>query len=93
VRFILAIIAAEAITEILIASELLDGPREWLAKKHALLRTFTECGWCISVWVAVVVYAFMVYKLDALLVIPVIHRMSNLLHDLFGVVLKMKWRH
>jgi len=79
IKFILAIIAVEAITEILLHSELFG----WLRKGLSKIKVF-DCGWCLSVWVAMFVFAIILLGLEIVLVPIAIHRMSNVFHDIYG---------
>lgn len=88
IRFIMAVIATEAITEIAVKSELFEPVRKWLFEsKHGVLnfvhRIF-DCGYCFSVWAALLMMLmiFIVnHKLvDFFIIVIVIHRLSNIFH-------------
>ena len=91
-KYVIAIIAVEAIVEIWLESALLDKLRVWIGIKHDLLDELVSCGWCVSVWVAVGVFVLIYIGLWWLLIPLAIHRASNYLHDLYGIVKRLKWR-
>jgi len=72
-------IATEAITEILAESSLFFEIRDKLSINR-WLATLVNCGYCLSVWIASLVY--LLYCCDLLwLIFPfVVHRMSNIVH-------------
>ena len=80
-KYLIAIIAVEAITEILLHSELF----EWLRKALPKIGLF-DCGWCLSVWVAGLVFAIVLMGLEIVLLPIAIHRVSNYLHDVYGLL-------
>ena len=80
-KYLIAIIAVEAITEILLHSELFG----WLRKVRWLNHLF-DCGWCLSVWVAGLVFAIMLMGFEIVLLPIAIHRVSNYLHDIYGLL-------
>ena len=91
-KYIIAIIAVEALVEIWLESALFDRLRIYIGSKGYYLEEFITCGWCISVWVAIIVFALIYYGLWWLLIPLAIHRASNYLHDLYGIVKRLKWR-
>ena len=77
----LGVVATEALTEMLVHSELFDKPRDWLMGKAGFFHKLLGCGWCLSLWVAVLVFA-VILKGWWLALMPIaIHRLSNYLHD------------
>ena len=92
VKYIIAIIAVEALVEIWLESALFDKLRIYIGGKHWLLEELVTCGWCLSVWVAVGVFALIYIGLWWLLIPLAIHRASNYLHDIYGIVKRLKWR-
>ena len=91
-KYIIAIIAVEALVEIWLESSLFDNLRAWLSKKHWLIDEFIKCGWCISVWVAIFVFALIYIGLWVVLIPLAIHRVSNFIHDIDGLVKRSGWR-
>jgi len=93
IHVLIIIIATEATTEIITKSELFKPLRAWLFKKgnegskplkflHALL----DCGYCTSVWVSLFMFcSYLVLPQKGLILvlsILVIHRLSNLFHNI-----------
>ena len=72
-----AVIAVEAVVEILLHSELFA----WLRRSRIPLFT---CGWCLSVWAAAGAFVLIVLGLGWLMIPLAIHRMSNVFHEMFG---------
>ena len=89
-KYILAIIAVEALTEIFVESALFDSFRVWLGRRHWLIDELVTCGWCVSVWAAIIVFALLWYGLWWILAVIAIHRVSNFLHDIFGLLKRFK---
>jgi hypothetical protein len=90
-QWILAIIYVESLTEILIESELLFGFRNYLYKlSPGFLGKLFTCGYCMSIWIAIsAAWALpgnisQVAWFDCVLRIFVLHRLSNILHELFS---------
>lgn len=83
----------EALTEILVASEIMRVPREFIAKLSGFLGVLVHCGYCTSVWISasvawiipMFVWAFTPhFWLNYFLTAFVLHRVSNLLHEAFS---------
>ena len=91
-KYIVAIIAVEAIVEIFMHSALFANFRTWIGGKHELLDVFVTCGWCLSVWVALLVFGLIYIGLWVVLIPLAIHRMSNFIHDIDGLVKRSGWR-
>jgi len=87
---ILAVVATEAITEILLHSNLFRRPRKFLARAW-FFREIFSCGWCLSVWVATVVCITIYTGLWYILLPLLIHRLSNLFHVAYEIVRKIRW--
>ena len=95
IYWLLATIAVEAIVEIVIASELFSPLHFWLFKKSennrviGFVNKLMSCGYCFSVWVAAGVAWMLpgspsgIAVVDTILKIFVLHRLSNLIHELF----------
>lgn len=88
---IFAVISTEAITEILLHSELLDKPRGFLLKLPFFGSLFS-CGWCLSFWVALLVFGIIMLRIEIILVPIVFHRLSNYLHYLDSILKMKRWR-
>lgn len=89
IKIILLIIAVEAIVELIFLAGPLQSIRQWLITRTSWL-SFTEyghlleCKYCMSVWIAlflVLCYYLIPEKVfHFILLIFVVHRLSNLLH-------------
>lgn len=80
-NIILAVIATEAVTEILLMGE----PFEWLRRlmfRHDFTAGLFSCGWCLSVWVATGLFVLATFLSPVILIPLVIHRLSNVFHDI-----------
>lgn len=91
IRWILAVVAVEAIVEILIHGR----PFEWLRKimeKREFTKELISCGWCTSCYVAVFVCVIILLHYEILLVPFAIQRASNLFHFLFGILRELRWK-
>lgn len=83
--WISAIIAVEAITEILVAGKIFQSLRDFLISRNIfLLAGMFSCGYCMSVWVAasvgwIVPFPFGVVGIP--IKILVVHRLSNFFHE------------
>jgi len=90
-KWILAIIATEAITEILLHSDLFGKVRGFLSKFWFFNELFV-CGWCLSFWVAIFVFILILKNLEIILIPIVIHRLSNYFHYCYGILRNFRWR-
>lgn len=90
-KWILAIVATEAIVEIILHGY----PFQWL-RKLAGKWTFTSelfgCGWCLSVWVGAAMFAVVLAGGWIILVPLAIHRLSNVFHFLVMILREIRWR-
>lgn len=83
-------IVVEAITEILTAGKIFFGLRNWLQKKSNFFGSMISCGYCLSVWVSMlvaVVYPFEITNImiiDYILWVFILHRFSNIIHEGFS---------
>jgi hypothetical protein len=80
-KWIFAVIATEAIVEILVHSDLFL----WLRRLLPKLGLF-DCGWCLSVWIGAGIFALTLTEFWWLTIPIVIHRTSNYLHDAYGLL-------
>lgn len=87
--FVLAFIT-EAIVELVIKSEIFRPIRENIFKLGTWFQKLFTCGYCFSVWVAlaavnavpeVILPLSDVFLVDSLLTVLVVHRMSNITHN------------
>jgi len=88
-KWVLAVIACEGLTELLVNAEILDSPRNFLSKVK-FLKALLECGYCASVWAALFVFGILLLKAEIVLVPIAIHRLSNYLHDLYKFIKNRK---
>lgn len=92
IEVLILIIFIEALTEILTTSSIFEKPRLWLAK-NAFLGELIHCGYCTSVWVSlsvawIIPFALTPYFwLNYMLTTFVLHRLSNILHELIQKLL------
>ena len=87
-KILITIIATEAITELVVKSEFFEPLRKWLFESTSKILNFihriVDCGYCFSVWASILT-TFMILQgefgtVDFLVVILVVHRLSNMLH-------------
>lgn len=89
-NYLLMIIFIEAVTEILVESSIFENTRLKLAQFNGLLGELIHCGYCTSVWVSLSIswiYPFVIcdyFAANYLLTAFVLHRLSNMLHELFN---------
>lgn len=90
--FVVSIVFVEAVTELIVKSVIFLPLREKLSRGEGFLSKILNCGYCASVWVAVlpslafsvVLSYYLVGWLGILsffFLVPVIHRCSNYLHN------------
>ena len=104
---LLLVIACEAVTEIITASEITNPIRSWwkkytykldippddtfIQKVKIFLDKLISCGYCTSVWVAMPLAFFSPFTLSVIwwmIMVFVIHRLSNWLHVVYELVRK-----
>jgi hypothetical protein len=91
-KWILAVVATEAIVEILLHSELLDKPRQYLMNHSWFFQKVLSCGWCLSAWIGAAMFAVIMLGWQIILVPIAIHRGSNFLHLIYSWINKNRWR-
>lgn len=88
VLWLMAIIAVEAITEIIVSSEFFFKARTLISKCSNFFGKLFTCGYCMSVWVSVPIAFFIPTSLtgnfcfDFVIKLFFLHRASNLFHEL-----------
>jgi hypothetical protein len=90
IEILLLVIFVEALTEILVESSIFERPRLYLAGKSGFLGELIHCGYCTSVWVSfgvawiapLAISGF--FWLNYFLTAFILHRMSNMLHELIS---------
>jgi len=92
IKFIIAVIVTEAVTEIITKSGFFKPLREWFFSKKdwkvfKWAHDLFDCGYCMSLWIAWLVSLFIfrnvniIYShVDWILIGIVIHRSSNIFH-------------
>jgi len=96
-KLLFAVVVTEAVTEILVDSHIFSSAREFLSSTFPrLLKVFVNCGFCVSVWIGVLVSylfwivlpfeSFIPVYAQPLLVGVVVHRLSNIFHGLVNCV-------
>lgn len=87
IEFILAIIAVEAITEIIVSSQIAEPLRKWCYYNSSFLHKLINCGYCTSVWISAFV-ALLILGFTGLPIIAeyfilvfALHRLSNIWHE------------
>ncbi len=90
-KYLLAIIAVEALTQLICKAEIFDTPREWLSR-CSFFERLLSCGYCVSVWSALFVIVLLMFwnYTQWFILLLVLHRISNVLHDVYGVLLQAK---
>lgn len=91
-KLILCIIAAEAMTQLVCKAEIFDFLRFKIQRMSSFTNRLLECPYCVSVWVSgftVVLYVFY-ENMWAFVLLMVIHRASNFIHDLFRIAQNYK---
>jgi hypothetical protein len=90
-EWIAAVVAVEAVVEIVISSDLFLTFRAWVTKVNpGFLGKLFACGYCLSVWVAAVAAIFIPGQItgdpipDMVLKWLVLHRVSNAHHELLS---------
>lgn len=91
--FVMSIIFVEAATELICKSMFFSSTREFLARRLQFFRELLGCGYCTSVWVAILPAFFLSLWFTGglflktaptfILFMVVLHRLSNKFHD-FG---------
>jgi hypothetical protein len=85
------VVCVEAVTEILVSSSIFQRPREFLALRSSFLGELVHRGYCTSVWVSAAAAWVFVWHIWAitpilwvsyLITVFVLHRLSNLFHEL-----------
>jgi len=102
IKFLLAIIITEAITEVVVKSELFFPFRGYLFEKGKTDKIFNwfhsliDCGYCFSVWVGLFI-SFLLFResnffihsyIDWIFIGLVVHRLSNVFHFLIILLKK-----
>jgi hypothetical protein len=87
VLWIMAIIFVEAVTEIIINGDIFLRLREFLYNLSKFTGSLVGCGYCLSVWVSASIawalpVGFSYTTLNYIVAVFVLHRLSNIFHEL-----------
>ena len=96
IKIIMLIIAAEAITEIVVKSELFEPIRKFCFESNysalRFIHRLLDCGYCFSVWAAffVVLLNYLTYNyiVEIFVLGLVVHRLANVTHFIIDRVRK-----
>lgn len=88
VKMVLLIVACEALVELLIEAEILNRPRTFIKGLSWFTNELFSCPYCVSVWCGgLAIIGFIYWEYCWWIAgIFVIHRLSNFVHNLFGLV-------
>ena len=91
-KWIMAIIFIESITEIVVSSDLFVSIRNWIAKISKFGGSLISCGYCMSVWMSISIAwalpgnvipgdhaGFLIFNI--VIKIFILHRLSNIFHE------------
>ena len=90
IQWILLLILVEAITELATTASIFSKPRDYLSQKSGFFAELIGCGYCFSVWVSASVAWMLPSMIDHYFLLNyfvnlfVLHRGSNLIHELFS---------
>jgi hypothetical protein len=95
-KWVVALIAVEAVVEILVHSPLFGWLRRLAPQSLVYIEKYNymkiqndhshplfECGWCLSVWIAAMAFGLIVIGLWWIMIPLAIARMSNVFHEIF----------
>ena len=91
-KWIMTIIAVEALTQLICKAELFDRPREQIKSLGGFFKALLSCPYCVSVWSALLIIGLMIYYEYTFwfILLLVLHRVSNFLHDIYSILLQLK---
>lgn len=99
-RFIFAIILTEALTELIVKSEILSPIREFFFNRKSnklfnKIHDLLDCGYCTSVWIGWIFAILLVNDIslinkyiDWFFMGLILHRLSNFLHNVYDRIHK-----
>lgn len=104
IKFLLAIILTEAITEIITKAEIIEPLRQKVFNRikegnfFEWFHSLVGCGYCVSVWVGWFVALLLFHKssvihsyVDWVFIGLILHRLSNVLHFIIDRINKRKF--
>jgi hypothetical protein len=79
-------------TQLACKAEIFNRLRDWLKSLSSFTNELLSCPYCVSVWVAAfTVILYIGYKWAWwFILLLAIHRVSNVLHDVFSIILNFK---
>ena len=96
-QWLMAIIAVESVTEIIVASNIMFGFRSLVNKISSFFGELVTCGYCLSVWISASIAFVMPGNIcantllgiivDFIIKTMVLHRMSNAFHGLVYIII------
>lgn len=91
-KILLCIIATEAITQLICKAEIFDTIREKIKNLSKFTNDLLSCPYCVSVWSGMfLVFLYWQWEYTELFVLLlVLHRCSNVLHDIYKVIVNFK---
>lgn len=91
-KIILMILAVEAVTQLICKAEIFDTARNKLSSYGWWFQELLRCPYCVSVWSALFIIILSVFwnYTYLFILLLVIHRMSNFLHDIYSMILHKK---
>ena len=87
IELLVLIILVEAITEIIVASKIMQPLREFLFRNSPFFGELVDCGYCTSVWVSASVAWIVPLLISPYLIVNylvtmfLLHRLSNVWHE------------
>ena len=85
--FLAVTIAVEAITEIIVNGDIFQDLRGWISRNSPFFGMLVSCGYCLSVWTAMLFAGSIPFKIidvavfDYVIKLFVLHRLSNVAHE------------
>lgn len=86
--FLALTVTVEAITEIIVNGDIFQELRGWISRKSSFFGMLISCGYCLSVWTAMLLAGSIPFKIvpfavfDYVIKVFVLHRLSNVVHEL-----------
>lgn len=82
---VLTVIATEAVVTLLRGGSIFSKLQDWAEPEETILQKLFSCGYCLSVWVALVLWISTLFTVSVVAVLAV-HRLSNAAHHLQEIV-------
>jgi len=94
IELLVLVIVTEAITNIVVDGVIFDDIRNKIFSKGNFFSKLLSCGYCLSVWSAMLTATVCSFRIGFTIVdsyiinVFLIHRLSNILHEVIGRILK-----